>query len=92
MPEGNSLPRRRNSVEPGQTLTNRKVGDCGGNLGLEVLRRTVNKGDCFGYITHTRDGKILKSSTIYVKDPQGKAIGSICINLDVSNIIMANRM
>ncbi|MDR1521134.1 MAG: helix-turn-helix transcriptional regulator [Planctomycetota bacterium] len=73
-------------------VTNRKVGDCGSNLGLEVLRGTVDKGDRFGYITHTPDGKILKSSTIYMKDSKGGVIGSICINLDVSNIIMANRM
>lgn len=26
-------------------VTNRKVGDCGSNLGLEVLRGTVENGD-----------------------------------------------
>ena len=36
-------------------ITGRKVGDCGSNLGLEVLRGTVVNGDRFNYISHTTD-------------------------------------
>ncbi|MGN1367911.1 MAG: transcriptional regulator [Aristaeellaceae bacterium] len=68
-------------------ITNRTVGDCGSNLGLEVLRGTVTDGDRFNYVTSTPDGKILKSSSIYLKDDEGNVIGSICINFDITQTI-----
>lgn len=70
-------------------VTGRRVGDCGSNLGLEVLRGTVEDGDRYNYITQTKDGKVLRSSSIYIKNEEGQAIGSICINLDISDLIMA---
>lgn len=65
-------------------VTNRKVGGCGSNLGLEVLNGSVVDGDRFNYVTTTPDGKILRSSSIYVKNDEGEVIGSICINLDIT--------
>lgn len=72
-------------------VTGRKVGDCGSNLGLEVLRGSVEHGDKYNYITQTNDGKILRSSSIYLKNEQGTTIGSICINLDISEFLAAEQ-
>lgn len=69
------------------TITNRTVGGCGSNLGLEVLRGTVVDGDRFNYITTTQDGKILRSSSIYLKDDNGNVMGSICINMDITETL-----
>jgi predicted transcriptional regulator YheO len=68
-------------------ITNRKIGDCGSNLGLEVLRGTVQDGDQFNYITYTRDNKILRSSSIYIRGDDGKVIGAICLNLDITRSV-----
>lgn len=68
-------------------VTNRKVGSCGSNLGLEVLRGTVKNGDRFNYVTTTADGKILKSSSIYIKDDEGKVIGALCVNYDITETV-----
>lgn len=68
-------------------ITNRTVGGCGSNLGLEVLRGTVLDGDRFNYVTTTNDGKILRSSSIYLHDDNGKVIGSICVNLDITDTL-----
>lgn len=68
-------------------VTNRTPGGCGSNLGLEVLHGTVKDGDRFNYITATQDGKILRSSSIYLKNNDGKAIGSICVNLDITETL-----
>ncbi|AEF85431.1 YheO domain protein [Treponema primitia ZAS-2] len=68
-------------------VTNRKIGGCGSNLGLEVLNGSVEGGDRFNYVTTTPDGKILRSSSIYVKNDDGKIIASICINLDITESI-----
>ncbi len=69
------------------SITNRVIGGCGSNLGLEVLRGTVVDGDRFNYITTTQDGKILRSSSIYLKNDEGNVIGSICINLDITETL-----
>ncbi|GAA3410572.1 helix-turn-helix transcriptional regulator [Paenibacillus hodogayensis] len=70
-------------------ITDRRIGDCGSNLGLEVLRGTVKDGDRYNYITQTKEGKVLRSSSIYIKNSSGDTIGAICINLDISDLIMA---
>ncbi|HIS69856.1 MAG TPA: transcriptional regulator [Candidatus Gallacutalibacter stercoravium] len=68
-------------------VTDRHVGGCGSNLGLEVLRGTVQDGDRFHYITHLPDGRILRSSSIYLKNGEGKVIGALCVNLDITDSV-----
>jgi predicted transcriptional regulator YheO len=68
-------------------ITGRNIGDCGSNLGLEVLRGTVKDGDRYSYVTYTRDGKILRSSTVYIKNDEGNLIGALCVNLDITETI-----
>ena len=67
-------------------LTGRTIGDCGSNLGLEIIRGTVQDGDRFNYITHTRDGKILRSSSIYLRDSTGNMY-ALCVNLDITEFV-----
>lgn len=66
-------------------VTNRKIGGCGSNLGLEVLNGSIINGDRFNYVTTTADGKVLRSSSIYIQNDEGKVIASICINLDITD-------
>ena len=40
--------------------------------------------DRLSYLTKSEDGKILKSSTIYLRDDDGKAIGIFAINYDIT--------
>lgn len=68
------------------SITNRKVGGCGSNLGLEVIRGIKKDGDQFNYITHTKTGRILRSSSIYLYE-EGNAVGSICVNTDISDTV-----
>ncbi len=67
-------------------LTNRRIGGSGTNLGLEVLSGNVQgNGNRFNYIVHTRMGRIFRSSSLYIRDDDGKVIGSLCINLDITD-------
>jgi len=66
-------------------ITQRKVGDCGTNLGLEVLKGKV--GDQYNYITHTKDGKILRSSSMYIRNNEGEVVGALCINTDITDYL-----
>ena len=40
--------------------------------------------DQLGYLTRTKDGKILKSSSVYIRDETGKVTGILGINYDIS--------
>ena len=67
-------------------ITGRRIGGCGSNLGLEVIRGFKKNGDKFNYITHTKTGRILRSSSIYLRDGD-KVVGSICINTDITDTV-----
>jgi Uncharacterized protein conserved in bacteria len=68
-------------------LTGRSIGGCGSNLGLEVLKGTVVDGDRYNYVTQLPEGRILRTSSLYIRDESGKSIGSICINTDITDTI-----
>ena len=72
------------AIENGH-VTGRKVGDGPSHVVLEALRQDrENLEDHFSYLTRTKDGKILKSSTIYIRDDDGEAIGIFAINYDIT--------
>ncbi|TLV22290.1 transcriptional regulator [Klebsiella indica] len=73
-------------------VTGRKVGDPSSNLGLEVLRGTDVNGDRHNYFTQTRDGKTLRSTSIYIRNSHKEVLGALCINLDISDIVLAEKM
>jgi predicted transcriptional regulator YheO len=69
-------------------ITGRNVGDGGTNLGLEVLRNPPStNGDLYNYFNKTVDGRMLRSSTFYFRNSEGKVIGSICINTDITPMV-----
>ncbi len=67
-------------------ITGRVVGDSGTNLGLEIIRGTVREGDRFNYVTRTRDGKILRSSSIYFRTTDGRLF-ALCVNVDITELM-----
>jgi len=44
------------------------------------------------YKTKTKNGKILKSSSVFIKDDQKKIIGCLCINYDITEYSMFNKV
>ena len=75
------------AIENGH-VTGRKVGDGPSHVVLEALRSgRENLTDHLSYLTRTKDGKILKSSTIYVRDDDGEAIGIFAINYDITGLL-----
>lgn len=72
------------AIENGH-ITGRKVGDGPSHIVLESLQNTDSgKEDRLAYLTRTRDGKVLKSSTIYIRDDRDKIIGILGINYDIT--------
>ncbi|MCI8296584.1 MAG: transcriptional regulator [Lachnospiraceae bacterium] len=76
------------AIENGH-VTHRKVGDSGSNLGLTLYKTKTDSEDHnkFNYITKTKDGKTLRSSTVFLKNDEGTPIGALCINLDITDLM-----
>ncbi|WP_168119814.1 helix-turn-helix transcriptional regulator [Paenibacillus sp. HB172176] len=72
-------------------VTGRKAGDPGTNLGLEIMRGTSEGDNRHNYITQTADGRILRSTSMYVKNARSEIIGAVCINFDISDLMVAER-
>lgn len=68
-------------------VTGRKVGDCGGNWGLEVLSKMTNDTHIYNKIVHMRNGKIIRGSSMFIQDDDGMNIGAICINMDITDTL-----
>ncbi|MGL6175046.1 MAG: helix-turn-helix transcriptional regulator [Cellulosilyticaceae bacterium] len=66
-------------------VTGRKIGDCGGNWGLEVMSNSSNNSHIYNKIIHTRAGQVIRGSSVFLKDDDGHNIGSICINYDITD-------
>ncbi len=71
-------------------VTGRKVGDGASKVVLETLE-ALKKGeiiiDHLGYRTHTSDGRILKSSTVFLKDTDGTYRYILGINYDITSLV-----
>lgn len=69
-------------------ITKRKVGGPITDLIFKEFREYGDKvQNMYNYTTRTKDGKILKSSTIFLKNSDNKVIGCLCINIDMSHFI-----
>lgn len=73
-------------------VTGRSIGGCGSNLGLQVLNGKIESGGMYRYYTQLNNGRIVKSSTIYLKNSEGKVIGSICINFDITDLMNVEKV
>jgi len=78
------------AIENGH-VTGRKIGDCGTNLGLQVLRGSTDGHDEVNYTSQTKDGRILRSSSTYIHNDKGEVVGALCINFDISSLILAEQ-
>lgn len=78
------------AIENGH-VTGRKVGDPSTNLGLEIMRGTSEGDNRHNYITQTADGRILRSTSIYMKNGAGTIIGALCINYDITDLMVAEK-
>lgn len=73
------------------SLTRRTAGGTMSQIGLAMMAEGDDAKDMINYITRTRDGKILKSSTIALRDADGHVFGCFCINLDITSLAAAEK-
>jgi predicted transcriptional regulator YheO len=67
-------------------VTRRAPGGSMSQIGLQMMAEGDDAVDRINYITRTRDGKVLKSSTVALRDADGHVFGAICLNLDITSL------
>lgn len=76
------------AIENGH-VSGRKVGDGASSVVIEQMQnRDPEPKDHLCYLTKTPDGKILKSSTVYIQNSKGKVSAILAINYDISRLLI----
>ena len=70
------------------SLTGRKVGDTLDALGFQLLKNHP-AADLLNYRTKTKEGKELRSSSVFLRDDKGQIFGALCVNVDISALLKA---
>ena len=72
-------------------VTGRRIGDGPSKIVMEyILHGDEDPKDQLAYLTRTPDSKILKSSTVYIRNSKGKVTAILSINYDISSLLMVN--
>lgn len=73
-------------------VTHRTIGGSATDLILECIAQRKTDQDLHGYATSLPGGRMMKSSTIFLRDSRGRAIGALCVNLDVTDLVAARNV
>lgn len=73
-------------------VTHRSLGSPLTDLILQVISKNKDPQDLINYQSHTHDGRFLRSSTLFIRDSEGRLVGCLCINRDLSNWIVAREL
>ncbi|MDQ1021776.1 helix-turn-helix transcriptional regulator [Streptomyces afghaniensis] len=68
------------------SVTGRAVGGAMSEIGMRVLSHGDEAADDLNYVTRTRNGTLVKSSTMVLRDSSGAVFGALCVNVDVSAV------
>ena len=69
-------------------VSNRKLGDGPSSVVLETLSRKPSQiQDRLSYLTKTEDGRILKSSTMYIRDDDDSIAYIFSLNYDITSLL-----
>jgi predicted transcriptional regulator YheO len=79
------------AIENGH-VTGRRVGDGSSEMVLRALKEEPSKvHDNYSYLARTKDGRVIKSSSIFLRDKKGKPSCLFGINYDITDLIMARK-
>lgn len=75
------------AIENGH-VSGRHPGDGPSHIVLDALKtKNGHAKDRLAFLTKGRNGKILKSSNVYLRDENGEIIGMLAINFDISLMV-----
>ncbi|MER6425850.1 helix-turn-helix transcriptional regulator [Streptomyces sp. NPDC001137] len=73
-------------------VTGRAVGGAMSEIGMKVRARGDEATDDLNYVTRTATGKLVKSSTMVLRDSTGAVFGALCVNVDISAVHEAHAL
>jgi len=73
-------------------VSDRSVGGAATNLLLQRVQAGDTATDLHNYRTALRDGRVMRSSTVFLRDDRGEAYGALCINYDITALAGAQRV
>lgn len=75
-------------------VTGRKIGDPLTDYAMYLLKTSDQKKEDFvaNFLTRTNNGKRIRSSTLYLRDENGKLIGYLCVNYDMTRAEIVKNM
>lgn len=77
------------AIENGH-VSGRHIGDGSSEVVLKALKDDPAKvEDNYNYIARTKEGRMVKSSSIYIRDKKGKLSYLFGINYDITDLVMA---
>lgn len=82
----------RSVVAIAGAVTHRSVGGAMSEIGMGMLARGDAAADELNYLTRTQDGKLVKSSTMLLRDSGGAVFGALCVNLDITAVQQAGAL
>lgn len=74
------------AIENGH-ISGRAIGEPLAEYALEMLQRAKaesNRNYVCNFLSRTSDGKPIRSSTFYLRDTNGKIVGYLCLNYDMT--------
>lgn len=78
------------TIENGH-ITGRTVESPMTELSLKRVTEGKTDQDIINYSEKSADGRVLKSSTMFIRDDAEEVIGCLCINLDITDFIGAKK-
>lgn len=73
-------------------VTGRSIGSPQTEHSLSIIKSKHEHKDKINYQSKTVDGKILRSSSFFIRDENGEAIGVLCINIDLTSLSAVNML
>lgn len=73
-------------------LSGRSIGGAATDLLLERVRNGETQADLYNYKTKLSEDRQFKSSTIFLRNPEGRAYGAFCINYDATALVDFQRV
>jgi len=69
-------------------VTGRAIGSPVTENSLQKVFKSQSGEDVINYSGKTPDGRVLKSTTMFIKDDDGNSVGCLCINYDLTELQM----
>lgn len=79
------------AIENGH-VTGRGIGSPMTEASLQKVSKGDTEHDIFNYTGKSAEGRVLKSSTMFIRDDDGEAIGCFCINFDMTELVVAKNV